>query len=342
MQDLFRYARWHAALAALLAAGLGAQDPAPETQASSPHAKTLTRALETMSRLDSVRFATDTVAGDDGANRRRNLVVQSSGRRPARVDGVSGTWTSSLCQAETEDGDQLAFANGRMVALLAGSDRGWVLRNGHLADGNVAPLVLDPGLFFTILGEMKLEVTHSEPGSRDDRPVQLLSVTLDDEQVAELEWAGLLPTNPDSIANSTMGIAIGFARAGARAKQRARPPIPERMVDLVLVLDPATGFVFEVRARVHEKQDANAKRIRARLGAIGGGLRGGGADEEVEGEPEEEEENATPTWAEGFPNRGRTFRKDYASFEYRLTLSEHNAVEPEAIPERARRLLGIR
>lgn len=332
-----------ALLAAFCVSPLQAQDDAtPPTAARTGPTTKLQAALRSMAELPSLGFATETIK-----QKPKQAQVLGGGRFAINVggplegsakslDGVEGVWTPEVLYVTHED-QPMVFANRRMVTE---GDDGWVLRQGHTAGGFSAPLVLDPGLWFTLLSNMDLEVTHSDVGSLDDRPVQRLSVTLDADQVAQLDWAGQLPANTGDLlgggAAMFQAIAVNLA-AGAGGAAPKNAPVPERMLDLVFVLDPASNTIHEVQARQHDKTPEGMGG--AMIMVNGGGIVQQGGDDDDE-EDEEEAEGDEPQFKDGFPVRPKKQRKKLSSCGWVVRFSDHGAAKLPEIPGAARKLLG--
>jgi len=326
--------------ALLLSTSVRSQDPTTETNESpatraarGPTAK-LHAALRTMAELESVAFET---RSSDKPKQAQPAGVQGfavlgnlSGNRS--LDGVKGTWSQDACWVSYKD-EPMIFARGRMVTE---GDDGWVLRDTRRADGSTGPLVLDPGLWFTVLAELEPEVIHSGVGTLDDRPIQLLSVTLDKAQVAELDWAGLLPSNPDPFGGINGAV---FARAINIGGGNVKLPLPERMVDLVFYVDPATNLIHKICARRQDQQNVN---IAGNVQIMINGIQQGAAADEEEEEEVELPEGAEPRFDEGFPVRPKEEREKLTSYGFELIFSQHGQAALAEIPAVARRLLGLR
>lgn len=259
----------------------------------------------------------------------------------ARMSGkATGSWhRDSLALAfDGETADEL-LATGRRTLAKSGTDD-WKVRAGRFADGNKLDFVPDPSLLLQQLASWDLEVTQRTAGALDDRPVEIVSVTLSPEQVAEAIYAGLLP---EAITQAAMGggvfrIAAGMGIGGAAAGRKA-PPAPTTTIDLAIHLDPGTNLIHQLHFRGWTKADQQGA-----AGVVmvqGGGVRVGGTGDD---EDEEEDEKETAAKAEGplvyengLPVRPR---KKISVSDCTIRFTEHGQKSPAPLTDKQKQLLG--
>lgn len=236
---------------------------------------------------------------------------------------VRGSWHEDLAQLafQNEQEDQLIMAGGKMIAR--DKQRDWCRRQDRFADGNPASSRPDPRALLAQLGSWPLAVTQRSAGSFEDRPVEVLSVTLTADQTAELLWSGALPAGLKHAAGAFgQAIQLNLVAGMGGGRQAATPP--ELTVDLAISLDPGTGTIFEVRGNAWAEQANNGNVFVFRAGA--------GAVQVDEDEEDDEEDEAAPEEAPGAPLRyedGLPARdkKELARVPFRLTLRDHGRAE---------------
>jgi hypothetical protein len=323
-----------AAALALTALALPAQatgTPAPTTQNPtdvSPAARqklgeALQKCAATPATAFEAQWGPDQKGGDDALN----ALLRNFGQKSK----VTGAWFddhSELAFAGDE-ADQLILRGGRMIAK--DDTRGWCRRRGHFADGNTIGYLPDVPALLQQLGDWQLAVTRREVGSLDDRPVEILSVTLNADQVAELSWSGALPPAMTSQAG-----VFQFAAGGKGGARTAAQP-PDSTVDLAIVLDPATATVHEVRMRAWTKNGGAGGMF-----VVGGGVgrvrvvAGGAGNEQAQEEDEDIDANAPLVYDNGLPKRPR---KETQVVDFVLRLTEHGQRAAKALTEEQLRLL---
>jgi hypothetical protein len=334
----------HAMFAAISLLGQAlAQEPGPDAMAS---ARTrLQKALSTMAALPSCAFESswgpdqDAKAKDGGA---AHVVLVGGGPATTTEPGTAtGCYADGILHLTSRD-NAVAFANRRMIAK---SDDGWVVRRGKLADGSALSFVPDPQVLFDLLQDWQMAVTHREVGTLADKPVEILSVTLNDDQVAEAFWSGLLPENVGGLGGLTVlrgGAAMFVGGGGAKAG----PPKPSATVDLAFFVDPATGHLHEVRARTWSSADQAMAAMGFAGFRAGRVVAGGGGDDEQDEEEEAPEAGKAADgkteelqYKDGLPVRPR---KKMQVTDYTLKFREHGTAKLPELDAAARTLLGLR
>ena len=325
------------ALSLLLPVSLSAQqDPAaatndPQNAAKIALQKRLTTALRTTADTADTAFAIDWAP--DQKNQANNPFAQLMG--DTATGKVTGSWHAGQrhVQFDNNEKDELLFAGGRMIARDDNHD--WCLRNGHLADGNNIHYVPDAQLLLQQLASWPLTITHREAGAINDRPVEIVSVTLSAAQAGELLWSGCLP--PSLVSGSFVQV-LRIAAGGNAARQSATPP--NNTIDLAIALDPGTNLVHEVRVRAWTKADQNGGVFAFPAGRVA--IAGGPATNEEDDEEEEEEQptnsqkDAPLAYVKGLPKRSR---KKTTVHNFTIKLSEHGQTPKPEWNERQTSLL---
>lgn len=314
---------------------LAAQTDAPPAAADLAAAKKrLSAALQKCSELTDTAFAmqwgpnTKKKADDDPFQ--KMLKMRNSG-------DTRGSWHQDLMRVafDNDQHDELLVAGRRTLAKDDGHD--WQLRAGRFADGNTVAFVPDVALLLQRLASWDLAVTRRSVGALDDRPVELITVALGPDQVAEAVWAGLLPEAISSMSGSAQ--VLRFAVAGAAAGGRPAATAPTTTIDLVVYLDPGTNLIHRLHFRGWTKQDAMA-------GMAGGGLivaqgaavrvgRAGGAEDEDE--HDDVDPDAPLVYESGLPVRPR---KQTTVCDVVVGLSDHGHVVAPPLSAEQKQLLG--
>lgn len=268
----------------------------------------------------------------------------------ARMMGASfsgetkGSWHRELTHVayEGENDDELLLAGGRMLAKDGTND--WRLRAGRFADGNTVSFVPDVPRLLQQLATWDLAITNRTVGSRDDRPIEIVTVALNAEQVTEAIWAGLLP---EAIVTATgvSGARVFRMAAGVGGGAAARPPAtaPESTIDLAIHLDPATNVIHQLHFRGWTKENAGggAGGIFVVAGAGGARVAGAGGDDEEEDEEKDAKagaDKAAPlVYENGLPVRPR---KKTSVTDVVVTLSQHGTQQAPALTDAMKKLLG--
>lgn len=246
---------------------------------------------------------------------------------------AAGTWTAELLHCKSDD-QELIAANRRTIAR-SGSDA-WILRKNRWADGAAVAFLPDPQLLLDLLQNSDLAVTHREVATLNDRPVEILGVTLNQDQVADLMWGGQIPE-----VNSFGGAAV-FIAAGGGAGRVAQPK-PEATVDVAFALDPASGQIHEVTVRSYTKSElaVGGRVFRVRAGGGGVVVGGPGGDDEDEKDANDQQGAAAPplVYKNGLPERSR---KKMVVNDYVLTLRDHGQAKAPELDAAAKALLRAR
>ena len=187
---------------------------------------------------------------EDGKKKDAGAVVVLGFHAGGAPTEVTGSWHAGLiaCKYSGDTEDELVVAGRRTIAKASG--KGWALRRGRCADGNTVDFVPDPEQLLELLASWNL-VVRRETGSLDDRPMEILLVTLSADQVAEAAWSGLVPAALLNFGSNP------FAMMAALQQGAARPAAatPTAMVDLAITFDPATSLIHQLRFRSWTKQD---------------------------------------------------------------------------------------
>lgn len=280
----------------------------------------LAAALHKTAALQDVAFAVtwgpDKKPKDADVLQRIGLSGNSSGK-------AGGSWHDGLVHVafDGDQGDEILRAGSRLVAR--DKDREWCLRAGRFADGNTIPFAPDTALLLQQLATMDLAVVQRTVGSLDDRPIEILSVALNADQVAELAWTDALP---DALLADAMNFR--FALMGAAGGQRAAAQAPTGTVDLAIAIDPGTSLVQNLHFRCWTKTDGNQRVVfGGRAGGVVqvvGGAKPAGADDNDETDDEKSEDakaaDGPLSYQDGLPKR---MRKRMQVMDYTVRLTEH-------------------
>lgn len=254
---------------------------------------------------------------------------------------ATGSWHPGLVatQFDGDTNDELVTAGRRTIAKA--KDHDWALRRSRYADGNSLDFAPDPEQLLELLAGWDLAVVRRDTGSLDDRPMEVLTVTLNPDQVAEAAFTGLLPGALLGGANNPFAIMIAMQQGGARPPATA----PSSTVDLAICLDPATSLVHQLQFRSWNKQDqmvAGGRVVVFRQ--AGGQVNVGGNDEDDEEEAEDAAKegagkpDAPLQYENGLPVRPR---KKTTVMDFTLRLQNHGKASLPALPEKAKQLLRL-
>jgi hypothetical protein len=328
----------------LLAAAMSAQDPSPAPAAQSPATDALAAARQRLhnalqkgsGQVDTAFTAEWGPQGQKGDDADPVVAMMMGGT--GFKGKATGSWHQDRLHLhfDGDEGDELVCVGRRMLAKDGKSE--WQLRRGRFADGNQIGFTPDVPLLLQLLASWPLAVTQQQVGTRGDRPVEILSVTLSSEQVAEAVWCGALP---ESLVQS---MVMGFAMFGGVGGGRQAPPLPTATVDLALQFDPATSVIHQLhfRAWVEEGamvRGAGAVRIFRAGAAVRVAAAGDDAEKDAEAEPDEPPaaENAPLRYEHGLPIRSR---KKMSVNDYKVELSEHGQRSAPALDALQQKLLG--
>lgn len=306
------------------------QEPAAPQGVPAATKKKLSEALTKTSKLQDTTFALEWAP----VGKQNNPFGRAFGDR--MKGKLSGSWHDGLTLVKfaNDSEDELLFAGSRMLAR--DGNRDWCRRRGHFADGNDLDFVPDPQALLQQLGAWPLAVTKRGAGSFEDRPVEVLSVTLTPEQVGELFWSGSLPSALQ-FGGGVFGQAVQIALGGAGGGRPAATA-PNVTMDLAISLDPGTGQVYEIRgnAWVEKNGNGNANNVfvfRAGNVQIGGA---GNDDEEEEDEEEQDEPEGPLQYEKGLPKRSK---KKMSCTAFTLRLGQHGQAAKPTLSEAQQRLL---
>ncbi len=315
----------------LFAAGLSAQEsPAPATDPLAAGKQRLQAALHKAATQTDTAFT----AKWGPTGKQQDPVAQFLiGRGGGAVGALQGSWHQGRTRYlfDGENGDELVLAGQRMIAKDGTTD--WRLRDRRFADGNPVGFLPDVPLLLSQLATLDLDVKHRSVGSLDDRPIEILGVTLRDEQVAEAIWTGLVPAS----LCEAMGGGVFMLAGGNAAAKRPPAPTPTATVDLAISLDPATGVVHQLQFRAWTKEDARMGNIR--IVRAGGGVQvaNGGEAAADEDDKDDPAPDAPLVYENGLPKRPR---KKMSVADYTIRLQQHGKATPPESNDRQKLLLG--
>ncbi len=325
---------------ALLGATLAAQATSPAPQNPTPAAPAadelasskakLGMALQKATSLHDTAF---TVAwGPDAKKKKDDAFARAFG--DTSHGKAKGSWHDDRLHVtfDNDQNDAVVVAGRRTIAKDDNND--WKLRGKRYADGNTLDFVPDPAVLLQLLATWDLAVTHREVGALDDRPVEIVTVALSNDQVAEAIWTGAMP---EALTMAMSGNVFRLA-AGMRAGGRAAAQAPDTQIDLAIHLDPATGTVHLLHCRGWTKENA-----RGGMGVVV--MRAGGAAKAVDEEEEEEADeaaeekakNAPLVYKNGLPERSR---KKTSVCDYTVRFLGHGKTAAPELTNGQKKLLG--
>ncbi|MGK0517442.1 MAG: hypothetical protein ACJAUC_000120 [Planctomycetota bacterium] len=317
----------------LLPATLCAQDTKapvdPAIAAKVALKKRLTRALTKTAKTADTGFTIKW--GPDKKAKENNPFAAMMGQ--AASGNVTGSWHEGRTHIQFggDETDELLLAGGNMIAR--DKDRDWCLRSGHFADGNKVTFVPNAHALLQQLASWPLAVTRREAGAYKDRPVEVVSVTLNAEQVGELMWSGSLP---ESLSQGNFGQVINIVMGGNAGRRAATPP--NTTIDLAISLDPGTNLVHQIRVRAWTEANQNGGVFAFAAGRVAVGQAVGDDDEEAEpNEDEDEAEDNKPLeYSKGLPKRSR---KKTSVANFTLSLENHGQQAKPQLNDRQQSLL---
>ena len=228
---------------------------------------------------------------------------------------VTGSWHADRTHVKFagDEEDELLLTGSSMLAR--DGDRDWRLRRGHFADGNKITFIPDVQALLQQLATWPLAVTHREAGAYKDRPVEVVSVTLNADQVGELMWSGCLP---ESLSQGNFGQVINLVVGGGNAGRQAATP-PNTTIDLAISLDPGTNLVHQIHVRAWTEANPNGGMLAFPAGRVVFGEEEEEEEEEEETNEKEEEadDNKPLEYAKGLPKRSRK-KTSVANFTLQL------------------------
>lgn len=289
----------------------------------------LATALEKTATLRDVAFAVKWGPAEDGDP----AAVQQFGA--GQGGKARGSWHDNLLHVhfEGDAGDEVAMSGRFAIAKDANND--WCARSTRFADGNATAFLPDPERLLRLLARMDLAVLHRAVGTLDERPVEILSVALNTDQIADLAWSDAIP---DTVTN---GGAFRLAlMAAAGGGPRAAAPRPDATVDVAITLDPALSLIQRVQFRSWTRA-GNGQRVIFRGGAgairvVAGGGNRNGADKDDAEDAEKTDPKAPLQYEDGLPTRSRK-NMDVSDLDVRLT--DHGTHEAPDLGAAAARLL---
>jgi len=337
------------ALACLADGALPAQENKAENQPQGFAAERalLQRMIDRMSALPACTFTVEQEQKSDIANGAAMAEAEVAMNRDARAAGVApeqaqqfvfwsvpnvatnraaGGWSDGLLWASACEGKYLAVWHGRR-AIARQDQQAWKPRQGVLGDGLPLPRPLDPETFFLALQHGKLELIHSEVGSLDDRPTQIVTGHAAGDDAYELLWSGLVP---DASTNSSLGgRAANLARLG-----RAKPDID---LDVAIWIDPATARAQQIKVRCYTRLATAAQGALVAQRLAGGP--GAGAPPQAPAKDDAEAKKEEATFANGLPVR--TPKEPVPVMVVRYDVVFGNPGAPPALDDAARAMLGL-
>jgi hypothetical protein len=313
----------------------------------------LRKSIATMAALPSCAFDAHWGPNEDGpqnANGGIMLTLGGSDDAPGKVEG--GWDAGDLAIHLEETGDDLRISGRRTLARQQGT--AWQLRRGRFADGNDLGFMPDPQQLLQVIDSLKINVSRRAPDMLFDRPVEVLSVTLNQEQATALVHSGMLPpgfVERDFGALMARQMAAAMAgQNGGGAPARTAPPACTATFDLAFFYEPGTSVLHRIAIRSHSKSNNP-------FGAMGGnvavaiqvGPGGQAVVQQDEGDDEDEaskDESKTTTkqgaeleYAAGLPVRPRKKMKVY---DFVLDLHDHGAAKLPPLDDAQKALLGAK
>ena len=293
----------------------------------------LTAALQKTAALQDTGYRANW--GPDRKKKDDGNPFAAFGMGPGKVEGSWHTDRQHVA-FDNDNNDELVVAGRRSIAK--DDQRDWRLRPGRFADGNTTGFVPDVPLLLQQLANWDLDVVQRTASALDDRPVEVISVTLNPDQVGEAVWAGLIP---EAVVTPAMMMGA-FGRIGV-AGARPTPPAPDATVDLAVTIDPGTSLVHQIQFRGWSKQNAGGRMAGgAFVVQVGGGavaMRGGAdeEDEEEDAKTEAGKADAPMTFENGLPVRPR---KKTTVMDYTVRLFDHGSKKAPELSDEQKKLLG--
>ena len=311
----------------LIAQDPGATEPG-RADALAQSRERLQKVLQRAAALTDTRFEASWGPDRKPKAEGNQRLVQLLGRQQSGE--VRGSWHPGLDHLTfaDEQQDEFLLSGRRMLARSKNDD--WVPRAARFADGNEVDFLPDVPALLRQLADWPLAITHRDVGMLDDMPVEILSITLNDDQVTAAVWSGLLPP-----ALTTFFSAGVFQVAMGGGQGRRPATRPEATIDLAVTFDPATSMLRRLQFRGYTSQARLGGRVV--VAGAGGQLRLGGNDEGGE-EDEEIDEDAPLQYVDGLPKRPR---KNKSVCDFTLRLFDQGQVAAPELSEKQRKLLGL-
>ncbi|MCB9870955.1 MAG: hypothetical protein H6836_01995 [Planctomycetes bacterium] len=334
-------------IALLVAASAGAQGetkPVPQdakatptTQATDPTAlaDSLRKGIHKMAHVRAGSFRT-TEQQDSAMTRMVARQVGGLGGGNPFGGGdreVRGVWSDGYLKATVGDGgDEILAFRGRMVAR--NDNVGWKLRRDRTVTGRPLPFVLDPERFFECLAALPaaaLRVRDHSTSTYKGKEVQILSVTLEDEDAQEFALSGALP--PVS-AGFGGGVILGAVGGGAVGAQQ----LPDLVVDMALYVEPATGYIHKVKTCAYQKSNGMGN-VQVQIAGAGLGGDNDNDQEDEDSKVKEKDKDGKRIYKRGMPVR--RLRSDTSKLTFDILLSDHERPAPLKLDEKSKKLLRI-
>lgn len=310
------------ALACLTVTATAQESNPAEAAAGSAEQALLSRALGTMAALPSVAFKT--VEATDQAMTRR-FRDQMGGETETEVAGSSG---GGIVKARLNyDADQVITHAGRTVARA--SEGEWKPRQGVLAGGQPMPFVLDPELFFEMLGSLPadaLQVKRHEKTTYKDLELVILTLAVEGRTAREFGMTGVLPRIP-----SPMFRALGGGMGDAM-------PQPEVTTDIAIFVDPKTALIHRIRCKSYEESPMLAN-VQFKVAGDGG------QDIDVEENTEEDDTEENDAQGNRIYKKGLPVRRlgqGTSLLDFDITFTDHGKAAAPELDATARKLLKIK
>ncbi|HEX6810952.1 MAG TPA: hypothetical protein VF384_04940 [Planctomycetota bacterium] len=324
-------------LALLCASLVPAQDNTAQADALASTKQKLAAALQKTAGLHDTGYRASW--GVDKKKKGAQNAMEFAFGGGSSTGNVQGSWHADRQHFvfDNDTNDELVAAGGRSIAK--DDQRDWRLRTGRFADGNKTGFLPDVPLLLQQLATWDLAVVQRTPGALEDRPVEVISVSLNAEQVGEAIWSGLLP---ESLVTPAGGVM--FAMGGGNARPVA--PTPAATVDLAVTIDPATSLVHQIQFRAWNKENARGGAIGGNVFVVraGGGVAVQGANDDDDDEEEDEKDakeagkaDAPLTYENGLPVRAR---KKTTVMDYTVRVLEHGSKQAPALSDAQKKLLG--
>lgn len=314
------------ALPLIFAATSPAQtEPAPDAVPQEPPPLTaqdaflaLQKACGKMSNLQGLHYA----SSEEQENALTRQIGGMFGGGSNSTD-IIGRWSPRTLELEIGESDEIVMHGTRMIARNDEYD--WSLRRNRLADGSSMPFVYDPGVFFETMGNAikgDLELTRFDRVVVRERPMLLLSLTIEGDLAREFAYTGALPTPSEG-----GGMVILGGMGGERPKAKIQ-------TDLAIYIDPESHLIDRLRVKSYQDSPFGGRVVFQ--------VQGGGEDEDEDAEEEIQtiDENGNRIYKKGLPVRKIEDGQSAMSFTVRF--KEHDKPTLPKLSDEARTLLRMR